>query len=326
MRTGEHEHDYAAAADLLAIQAQVAALEARVAALEPVTDPEPAYDAVFTGDPTGATDVTAELAAFITSGRHLALAPGAEYRVSRLDFVGLRDTVLDFRGAILRATPTTDDVGTLRLRGAVNVVLNDPWIVGTGYSWTMPTEGQHGFDILGGSNIVLNRPIAQDTKGDGIYVGYGWGQDTPATGVVVNDPIMERNARNGIAVVAGETTIAGGSIRYSGLHSIDLEPNTALGASTTRVIVRGTDLRDYDDIAEVPGLGYAVGGGWGHTATRKPLLHVIDCTGDKLEIAVSALNEIVVTGNRSDVPAVFEHWNSGPVTFSGNVNITRKAT
>lgn len=286
--------------------------------------PTGGYDAVFAGDATGATDVTASLSAFLlaNSGKSLALAPNGVYRVSRLDLVGAT-FALAFRGArLVVVNPGTVDEGTVTLKGG-NTAIDDLWVVGAGYAWTATTEGQHGVSIIGGTH-VLNRPKCQKTRGDGIYVGYGWGQN-PATGVVINDPVMEQNARNGIAVVAGEASIYRGHVWQSGLHNLDLEPNTVLGAQTSSVLVDGTDLRLADNIAAVPGLGYAIGGGWGNT-TRKKRLIVRNVTADRLECAVAYLNELTVTGCKSDAPATFEYWSSAVPTFSGNANVTLKST
>ena len=62
------------------------------------------YDAVFTGDATGATDVTAALKAFLEShdGQRVALAVEGEYSVTQLSFTANNLTV-DFRGSRSRA-------------------------------------------------------------------------------------------------------------------------------------------------------------------------------------------------------------------------------
>jgi hypothetical protein len=98
-----------------------------------------------------------------------------------------------------------------------------------------------------------------------------------------------------------------------------------VGAQSTSVVVDGVDIRYPDNIpgsGGPAGLGYAIGGGWGYTSIWKPKLHVRNVTADRLSIAVAALSEIVVTGNRSDSPAIFEYWSSGSVSFSGNTNLT----
>jgi hypothetical protein len=284
--------------------------------------PSTTYAAVFSGDATGATDVSSSLASFIAShsGQRIALAVDGVYKVTRVVVEGVHDQTLDFRGSRL-VTSVAQDLSTFELRGSARHTINDAYIVGSGYSWTFALEGQHAVHLVGGQDITFNRLITRDTRGDGIYLAHYTTFGTPKN-VVLNQPDIQRAARNGVAVVAGELTVNGGKVDRAGLHAVDLEPNDATGASSTKVTLNGLDMRRADDIIAVPGLGYAVGAGWGYTSARKPLLRVMNCTGDTLEMAVSALDTIVVTGNVSGSQATFEHWNSGTTTFSGNTRLT----
>jgi hypothetical protein len=168
--------------------------------------------------------------------------------------------------------------------------------------------------------------VTRDTRGDGIYVGYQNGSNSPSKGVVINNPDIARAARSGIAAVAGEVTVRRGKINRVGLHGVNVEPNYATGAKSLRITVDRVDIRNVDDITAVPGKGYGVSSGWGYTGVRRPLLKVVDSTGDVLSIAASAMDRIIVTGNRSSSASVFEYWNSGSVTFSGNTNIKKRAS
>ena len=130
------------------------------------------------------------------------------------------------------------------MRSSTNIVLNDPKVYGTGYVWGAgTTEWQHGIQIDGGSNITLNNPVTRNTGGDGIGIGYDPGVNLPPTRVVINNPNIERSARNGIAPMGGEVTIRGGHIDYSGLHGIDFEPNDGTEAASIRAVVDGVDIR-----------------------------------------------------------------------------------
>ena len=168
----------------------------------PRPTPTPVYDAVFPGDATGETDVTSALRSFLQShnGEHVALAVNGIYKVSSVAFTAKHLTV-DFRGSQLQGSVVGDPV--LELEEASHVVLNDPAVNGTGYVWVYSTQWEHGIAINGGSHIALNHPVTRDTRGDGIYVGYSYGYNSPATGVVIDDPDIARAARNGIAPVAG---------------------------------------------------------------------------------------------------------------------------
>ncbi len=200
----------------------------------PAPTPKPVYAAVFDGDGTGETDVTAQLERFLEShaGEHVALEPGATYLVRELEFT-VRDLTLDFRGARI----ITDKPGSLAIFHLIDgerVVLNDPTVHGTGFTWSggddNPEQWEAGIEINGGSEVTINRPVTRDTRGDGIYIGFEEGTNQPARDVVIVEPDIQRASRNGISPVAGEVTIRGGSIQDVGLHGIDFEPNNDVGA------------------------------------------------------------------------------------------------
>ena len=96
------------------------------------------YAAAFAGDPSGATDVTDALRAFLDSnaGASVALAPDAVYAVTQLAFTA-HDLTVDFRGALIQGTEPGVS-GILRIQSSSNIHLNDPTVYGTGYSWIPP--------------------------------------------------------------------------------------------------------------------------------------------------------------------------------------------
>ena len=254
------------------------------------------YDAVFTGDATGATDVATSLIGFLEShdGQRVALAPNGVYLVSSVVFTA-RDLTVDFRGARLVAAPPGGRA-ILRLTDASNVVLDGPSIVGTGYKWEAtagdPAENQGcaperaRIDVHGASAPLINRPVTRDTRGDGIYVGYDAGKTAPATGVVVVDPDIQRASRNGIAPVAGGVAVVGGSIARTGLFGIDFEPNDDVGAQSIEGVVTKVDIRNAADLpsasshASAP---YAIAAG-GYSSANKRSIWVEDVTGDALRM------------------------------------------
>ena len=127
------------------------------------------YNAIFAGDATGVTDVSAELRAFLGAheGQRVALAVDGVYMVSQVSFTAA-DLTVDFRGSRLQGV----DIGVggiLRIESSSHVVLNDPTVYGTGYAWDSASQGEHGIYVDGGSDIVINHPITRDTRGDGIY-------------------------------------------------------------------------------------------------------------------------------------------------------------
>ncbi len=280
------------------------------------------YAAVFTGDATGATDVTSALRSFLQShnGQRVALASNGVYKVTQLSFTASNLTV-DFRGARLQGSQAGAH-GILRIVSSSNVVLNDPRVHGTGYAFADTTQWEHGIHVDGGAGITLNNPITRDTRGDGIFTGYSPGRNLPPTGVVINNPDIARAGRSGIAPVGGQVTIRGGRIAHVGLHGIDIEPNDAVEAASARVIIDGTDIRGASEI-DAAGYGYAISAGWGHLATMKPSLVIQNTTGDQLGIVVMNTTTVKILNNTSDVSAISEIIDSTNVTFSGNVRITR---
>lgn len=288
---------------------------------------EVSYDAVFDGDPTGASDVTAELVDFLQShdGEHVALAPDGIYAVTTVAF-SADDLTVDFRGAQLRGTEQ-GAYGILKIRSSSNVIINDAYVVGTGYEWDggegNPDQWEHGIEIDGGTAITLNHPTTRDTRGDGIYIGFESGVTVPPTGVVINDPDIERSARNGIAPVAGEVSIVGGHIYESGLHGVDFEPNNDEGAQSIVGVVDGVDIRRFSDL-DVAGLtGYAVAA-YGFSQAPKPSIIVQNVTGDVLRMLIPDTTVVTVRNNVSDAEAVADFEGSTTVIFTDNIRITRR--
>jgi hypothetical protein len=282
------------------------------------------YAAVFRGDATGRTDVTSALRSFLQShnGQRVALARHGIYRVSRVVFTA-HDLTVDFRGARLQGSVVGSEV--LKLQTATNVVLNDPKVYGTGYVWNDSTSWEHGIDIDGGSGITLNHPVTRDTRGDGIYVGYSKGYNSPAVRVRINHPNVARAARNGISPVAGQVTIRGGHIAHTGLMSIDFEVNDATGAGSIRGVVDGTDIRSHGDLPATAAYCtcWAVAAEGASSAT-KPSISVQNLTGDDLRMTIKDTATVIVRDNVSDTSVIARFPGSGSVTFSGNVRITRQ--
>lgn len=294
---------------------------------DPSPSAGPGYAAVFDGDATGATDVTVELGAFLEShdGQRVALAVNGVYQVTHLSF-SATDLTVDFRGSQLKGT-LRGAHGILVVRSGSGIVLNDPYVVGTGYEWIggdeNPDQWEHGIEIDSGSDITINNPKTRDVRGDGIYVGFVAGQNRPATGVVINNPDLQRSSRNGIAPVAGEVSILGGSIQDSGLHGVDFEPNNDEGAESIIGLVRGVDIRRAEGL-DVFGLhGYAVAAA-GYSTRTKPSLVIENLTGDQLDIAIYNTASVVVRGNVSDTATTAGFWDSGAVIFEDNVRITKR--
>ena len=291
---------------------------------KPTPTPDSPYAAVFAGDATGASDVTAALRSFLQShnGQTVALARNATYTVTQLSFTA-HDLTVDFRGARLQGS-STGVHGILRVQSSSQVVLNDPSVSGTGYVWDGVSQAEAGIQIDGGSDITLNRPVTRDTRGDGIYVGYQSAKDLP-TRILISNPNIERASRNGIAPVAGEVTIRGGHIDRTGLHGVDFEANDATGAASIRGVVDGVDIRRPGDLAAASEscTCYAVAAG-GSSSTSKPSIRVENVIGDRLRMTIRDTDTVVVRNNTSDTDTTADFPGSGSVTFSGNTRIARQ--
>ena len=141
---------------------------------------------------------------------------------------------------------------------------------------------------------------------------------------MINNPDLVRSSRNGIAPVAGEVTIVGGTIQDSGLHGIDFEPNNDEGAMSIVGVVRGVDIRRSEGL-DVFGLhGYAVAAA-GYSTAPKPSLVIEDLTGDQLDMRIHNTASLVIRGNVSDTQTDGRTSSiRGQVDFRDNVRIRRE--
>ncbi len=299
----------------------------RVTVLGYGTDPTPpsppvTYDAVFTGDATGVTDVTSTLRAFLEShdGQRVALAENGTYRIGQMSFTA-RDLTVDFRGAHI-VGDQEGARGIIRIQDSTGVTLNDARVTGTNasYAWVARDQWEHGISVNGGSDITLHHPVTRHTRGDGIYVGTGIDSSTP-TGVVIIDPDIAYAGRNGIAPVAGEVTITGGRITHVGLHGIDFEANDATEARSIIGVVDGIDIRHYGELP-IAVRNYAVAAS-GSKAGMKQSLVVRYITGDSLRMTIRNTRVVSVRNNVSETRATIDFPRSSSVTFSGNTRLTR---
>jgi hypothetical protein len=279
------------------------------------------YDAVFRGDATGRTDVTSSLRTFLERhrGDRVALAKNGRYRVTSLG-VRARDLTVDFRGSRLIGSRAGVH-GVLRLATARNVVLNDAYVVGAGYRFDWDLQNEHGIHIDGGSDIRLNHPIVRRVHGDGIYIGYQRGKNSPPTKVRIYRPNIRYASRNGIAPVAGQVTIRGGSIRHVGIIGIDFEVNDDTGARSIDAVVDDVDIRDH---GEFPGYStdYAIAAA-GYSRATKRSIEIRNVTGNKLTMTIQDTARVVIRHNVSDRRVRISTPRSSSVTFSGNTRISR---
>lgn len=275
----------------------------------------------FTGDPSGATDVSVELTSFLEQHTGtVCLASGATYRVTQVLAVGLYNLVLDGRGATIQGG---DDLvtGIVRLRAAHHVVIRNLAVQGTSSSFTMATQWGCGFYIDGGLDITLDHVRVRMTQGDGIYVGYNSGSTAPAQAVRIIAPDLSRLGRNGVAPVAGDVSVQGGTISHVGLFGVNFECNTSLGCASMVGSVSGTSISAVGE-QWTGAIHYAVAAG-GLTSAQKQSITVTGITADGAYLTIRYTDSVSVTDNLSATFATAGFPGCGAVTFSGNTRITR---
>lgn len=298
------------------------------------------YDAIFTGDPTGVTDVSGALMAFIAAnnGKRIALGVNAIYKCTRVIVNAHTNTIIDFRGAQLRNSVTGNWLfGLLSCNG---VTINDFNGVGTGYISTGPFDPyqwEHALVVADGANNVINSPVTRDTRGDGICCdieigGYGPVPPVAATNTQINSPNLQNSGRNNVSIISGSATITGGLLWHAGLCNFDIEPNNASQAPSCSGTIDGTDLRGTGEwgngvkgtvLANVFSGGPVVISAGGDESVRKTAVIARHLTGDRLDMYIHASATAEVTNSTSDVQAIARFQNIGATTFSGNTRITQ---
>lgn len=214
---------------------------------DPTTVP-PAPRAVATVprsiDPTGKTDVTAALNAFLASvppDTTIQLAPGAVYRaegtivIRRKQGFGLRagtGAIIEQSTTGASATPTPGrSLKWPRLRAAILVESSSQvWIEGLGIdgpnnpggagSYRASLEAQAGVDIQSSSAVYLSGLAVSHVFGDCVTVEDG------SRDVSVTQMTCTSNGRQGVAIT-GASSVVVASSRFSKVarSAFDLEPN-----------------------------------------------------------------------------------------------------
>jgi hypothetical protein len=193
-------------------------------------------------------DVTGELQAWVNAtpdGSLLQLTPNACYRLDgtlefrdrhRLTFDGRRAlfwAMTDGRQFAPRQARTRSQ---FRFAYGNDIVVRDVIVhganpnAGTGdAAYVSDLEAQHGFEIGGTTNMLLDRVQVTDVYGDFVYVG------APSSQITVQNSTFTRNGRQGWTVSGGEDiTFAHNSISETRRATIDMEANST--SATTRRI------------------------------------------------------------------------------------------
>lgn len=188
-------------------------------------------------DPTGATDVTAALNAFIAAapdGSTLVFPAGGRYRIDGTVVVADRNRVtIEGNGSTFFAATPGDRtrVHWQVVRGS-DVVLREIFVVGANpnaglgdLAYQTAYEAQHGFSIHGTDGVELDRVRATDVYGDFVYLGID-NRGRWSSRVWIHDSTFARNGRQGIGLTAvRDSVIERNTMSEVRRTTLDFEPN-----------------------------------------------------------------------------------------------------
>ena len=292
----------------------------------------------FTGDATGATDVSAAITSFLNNnkGKTVGFKAGGTYHVdSRIQISGWTGTILGRDATFRRYATDAGRDSILRLIGGSSVRIDNlnirgPATLSNVTNWTSwSREDEHALFIDSGTNITVVGGSFTNTWGDGIYIrerensSYG-----VPNGIVLDGVVLDVNVRNGVSVTNGRNiTLKNCKSSNSGLTGFDAEPNR-----TTDVIdnisIRGCEFRTFNagHTPSASGNGYAIYASAGATYSSDV---VIDGNwfdrGAIYAIAPSGTRNqrITITNNSAGSAGVASIGRTDGLIFSGNSNITK---
>ncbi|MFP5255285.1 MAG: right-handed parallel beta-helix repeat-containing protein [Acidimicrobiia bacterium] len=202
-------------------------------------------------DATGATDVSAAMAAFLAAvpdGATIDLQPGGRYRMeSTLVISGRRDLTVRGNGATFVATTTGDLMrASVRIAHSHGITLRDLAIVGANPTagakdriFRPELAGQHGVDLNSATQVSLIGLTITDVYGDFVYVGQRDG-GPPSDGVLVQRGTFARSGRQGVTFTSARNVVVEHStISEAKRSTFDFEPGRGAGLSVSHVTIRG---------------------------------------------------------------------------------------
>jgi hypothetical protein len=222
-------------------------------------------------------------------------------------------TVIQAVDTLLRSAPYER---LIRIKNVKNVA-----VIGNGATFRMNkaayTTGEqaHIFDISGSENVTIERVSANDSGGDGFYVGNYEGMIPFSKNVVLRDCIANNNRRQGLSVISVDGFLAEGC-RFTNTtgtapkSGVDIEPNNNSGADVLKKVrfvgcaAEGNDGRGFlislhrmtaanerVDITfenchtKANSFGSSVNYGGDGTRAVKGEIKFIDCTAEKEQYA-----------------------------------------
>jgi hypothetical protein len=163
---------------------------------------------------------------------------------------GRSGLVIDGQGAEFRAvTPGASHRANWRFAGGANLTVQNMAVRGTNSqgAYDPAVEWQHGYSIEGVQGMALTNVQARDTWGDGVYLAHSThttacGDDaSSARNVVISRATLERNGRQGVAIVDAEhVTLQDSTIGPVAWWSVDIETDDACEIARHVNILRNT--------------------------------------------------------------------------------------
>jgi hypothetical protein len=167
-----------------------------------------------------------------------------------ITLTGRSGLVIDGQGAEFRAvTRGTSHRANWRFVGGANLTVQNMAVRGSNPqgAYDPAIEWQHGYSIEGVQGMALTNVQARDTWGDGVYLAHSThtpacGNDTSsARNVVISGATLERNGRQGVAIVDAEhVTLQDSTIGPVAWWSVDIETDDACEIARHVNILRNT--------------------------------------------------------------------------------------
>jgi hypothetical protein len=203
----------------------------------------------YTGDSTGATDVTADLQRFIDNapdGSVICFASSGTYKITgRINIVNRHN--LFFKGNGSTWFQTVRGTGEIvHIQGGGNIAFESLTVKGSNPSpgvWNLTYEHNHGFAVWGTVGIDFNGCTVLNVGGDGFYLTND-GSGTWSNTVTIRSGTINGTGRMGVAITDGSknVTIESNTFTKIGYYAFDIEPNghvyggVAAGAQNVRFI------------------------------------------------------------------------------------------
>jgi hypothetical protein len=172
--------------------------------------------------------------ATVPNGSTVQFAPGGCYGQDRtITLNGRSGLVIDGQGAEFRALTRGDSHrANWRLVNGSNLTLRNMSVRGSNPqgAYDPAIEWQHGYSLEGVQGATLSNVQARETWGDGVMLWHGayspaCGDDaSSARNVLITGAVLERNGRQGVAIVDAENvTVQDSAIGPVAWWSVDIE-------------------------------------------------------------------------------------------------------